>query len=31
MPWYDFIWSDEPGGNVEHIAEHGLCAMTWNR
>ena len=24
MPWYDFIWNDEPGGNVEHIAEHGL-------
>jgi uncharacterized DUF497 family protein len=24
MPWYDFVWNDEPGGNVEHIAEHGL-------
>src|SRR5262245_41586675 len=24
MPWYDFIWNNEPGGNVEHIAEHGL-------
>lgn len=24
MPWYDIIWNDEPGGNVEHIAEHGL-------
>lgn len=24
MPWYDFIWDDGPGGNVEHIAEHGL-------
>ena len=24
MPWYDVIWNDEPGGNVEHIAEHGL-------
>ena len=24
MPWYDFIWNDEPGGNVEHIAEHGI-------
>jgi len=24
MPWYDVIWNDDPGGNVEHIAEHGL-------
>lgn len=24
MPWYDLIWNYEPGGNVEHIAEHGL-------
>ena len=24
MPWYDFVWNYEPGGNVEHIAEHGL-------
>jgi hypothetical protein len=24
MPWYDFIWNYEPGGNVEHIAEHAL-------
>ena len=24
MPWYDFIWNDELGGNVEHIAEHGI-------
>lgn len=24
MPWYDFIWNDEPGGNAEHIAEHGI-------
>jgi predicted transcriptional regulator len=24
MPWYDLIWNDGPGGNVEHIAEHGL-------
>ena len=24
MPWYDVIWNHEPGGNVEHIAEHGL-------
>ena len=20
-----FLWVDEPGGNVEHIAEHGLA------
>jgi len=20
MPWYDFLWSYEPDGNVEHIA-----------
>ncbi len=24
MPWYDVVWNYEPGGNVEHIAEHGL-------
>jgi uncharacterized DUF497 family protein len=24
MPWYDIVWNDEPGGNAEHIAEHGL-------
>jgi uncharacterized DUF497 family protein len=24
MPWYDFIWNAEPGGNMDHIAEHGL-------
>lgn len=24
MPYYEFIWDDEPGGNVEHIAENGL-------
>lgn len=24
MPWYDFIWNVEPGGNVLHIAEHGV-------
>ena len=24
MPWYDVIWNYEPGGNVEHVAEHGL-------
>jgi hypothetical protein len=24
MPYCDIIWSEEPGGNVEHIAEHGL-------
>lgn len=24
MPYYEFIWNEEPGGNVEHIADHGL-------
>ena len=24
MPYYEVVWNDEPGGNVEHIAEHGL-------
>ena len=24
MPWYDIVWNYEPGGNVEHIAEHGV-------
>ena len=24
MPYYEVIWNDEPGGNVQHIAEHGL-------
>jgi hypothetical protein len=24
MPDYEFIWNEEPGGNVEHMAEHGL-------
>ena len=24
MPWYDFIWNEEVGGNVLHIAEHGI-------
>jgi hypothetical protein len=22
--WYQIIWNEEPGGNVEHIEEHGL-------
>lgn len=24
MPWYDFIWNRESGGNLLHIAEHGI-------
>ncbi len=24
MPYYEIMWDDEPGGNAEHIAEHGL-------
>ncbi|HEY3968071.1 MAG TPA: hypothetical protein VGM05_26140 [Planctomycetaceae bacterium] len=24
MLWYDVIWNQEPGGNVDHITDHGL-------
>ena len=24
MPIVDVIWNPEPGGNIEHIAKHGL-------
>lgn len=24
MAYFEIIWDDEPGGNVEHIAEHAL-------
>ena len=24
MPYFDFIWETTDGGNVAHIAEHGL-------
>ncbi|MHB8973742.1 MAG: DUF4258 domain-containing protein [Pirellulaceae bacterium] len=24
MPYYEIIWNEEPGGNVDHMAEHGL-------
>lgn len=24
MPYNEFIWNEEPGGNIEHIAEHNL-------
>jgi hypothetical protein len=24
MPYFEFTWNEEPGGNMEHIAEHGL-------
>ena len=24
MPWLDFIWVAGDGGNVEHIAQHGI-------
>lgn len=24
MAWTSIFWDDEQGGNVEHIAEHGL-------
>ena len=25
MPWYDFVWNLEPGGNASHIADHGIA------
>jgi uncharacterized DUF497 family protein len=24
MPFYEIVWNEEPSGNVEHIAEHGM-------
>jgi hypothetical protein len=24
MPYIEIIWNEEPDGNIEHIAEHGL-------
>ena len=24
MPYFEIIWNEEPGGNLEHIAQHGL-------
>ena len=24
MPYYEIIWNEEPGGNVEHIGQHSL-------
>jgi hypothetical protein len=24
MPFYEIVWNEEPGGNVEHIAQHGM-------
>lgn len=24
MPYIEFIWNEEPDGNVDHIAEHGI-------
>lgn len=24
MPYVEFIWNEEPDGNVDHIAEHGI-------
>ncbi len=24
MPYFEIIWNEEPGGNIQHIAEHGL-------
>lgn len=22
--WRQIVWNDEPGGNIEHVEEHGL-------
>ncbi len=27
MVYYEIIWDEEPGGNVEHIAEHDLTLV----
>lgn len=24
MPWYDIVWDHSHGGNVEHLADHGI-------
>ena len=24
MPYFEFIWDTGPGGNVEHLGEHGV-------
>lgn len=24
MPWYDIVWDRTEGGNVDHLAEHGV-------
>lgn len=24
MAWFDLVWDYEAGGNVEHVAQHGL-------
>ena len=24
MPWFDFLWVAEQGGNIEHVTEHGV-------
>jgi hypothetical protein len=27
MAWFDYLWLEGDGGNVEHIAEHGLTPV----
>ena len=27
MAWFDYLWLEGNGGNVEHIVEHGLTPM----
>lgn len=24
MPWLEVLWIEGPGGNIEHIAQHGI-------
>ncbi len=24
MAWFDYLWLEGDGGNIEHVAEHGL-------
>ena len=27
MAWFDYLWLDGDGGNIEHIAENGLSPV----
>ena len=30
MPWQHVLWNDEPGGNVDKVAQHGLTVKDVN-